>query len=58
MHVILYFSIVIILTKLWPFCHFLAFFHILNHLTERADFWCDISVWFINYSDYVLDVLY
>ena len=37
---------------------FLAFFHLLNHLTERADFWCDISVWFINYSDYVLDVLH
>ena len=44
----------------WGFhCHtfdivmaLLSFFQLLNHLTERADFWSVISIWFINYSDY------
>ena len=33
-------------------CHFLAFFHLLNNLTEKADFWYVINVCFINSSGY------
>ena len=35
----------------------LAFFQLLNRLTERTEFWCAISIWYIAYSDNGYNVL-
>ena len=51
------FSIVLLCYKAMAFCHFLAFFQLLNRLTERTEFWCAISIWYIDYSDNGYDVL-
>ena len=51
MHVVFRLKIVIFLAKLWPFLTFGIFPTFGSFDGGRADFWYDIGIWCINYTD-------